>query len=416
MRLVIQALGTWGDVRPTVVLAQALAGAGYEVLVVAPQEFGEWVQARGLAFAGLSVNIQAMVEKMNLSGDNPLTAMRMMKTTMAPAMRGVAREVASIVQDDDVMVMGENAYALLHGVVDQRKLRVIHFSLQPTAPTREFALINPLRLPENIPLRGQYNRLTNTMFRRVTWSSLGAQGNTARTEDLGLGKLSYGKFRAQLDAAPYLMLVSPHVVPRPSDWPTKHRVTGFLFDDDPAWEPPADMAAFLAAGDKPVYIGFGSMSDKDAERTTRTVIEGVQASGRRAVLLTGWAGIGAAGVPESIHLLKYAPHSWLFPRMAGVVHHGGAGTTAAGFRAGVPGFIAYVGADQPFWGGRAYALGVGPKPMPRAKLTRATLAAAITQMTSDRAMQERAAALGKQISAEDGPGQAVATIREFVAV
>jgi sterol 3beta-glucosyltransferase len=156
------------------------------------------------------------------------------------------------------------------------------------------------------------------------------------------------------------------------------------------------------------------MSDRDAERTTRAVIDGVQQTGRRAVLLTGWAGIGAAGVPDSIHLLKYAPHGWLFPRMAAVIHHGGAGTTAAGLRAGVPGFVAYVGADQPFWGERVHALGAGPKPMPRARLTGPALADAIRQMTTDAAMQARATELGTQIRGEDGRGQAVAAVREFL--
>lgn len=413
-RLVVQALGTWGDVRPMAVLACALQAAGYEVLVVAPEEFGKWVQARGLPFAGLRINIQAMIDQMNLSGDNPITAMRQMKTTMAPAMRGMSREVAAIVREGDVLVMGENAHALLHGIVDQRGLRVIHVALQPTAPTRELALINPLRLPDSIPLRALYNRLTASLFRRVTWSSLGAQGNEARTKELGLSKLSYRAFRTQLDAAPYLMLVSPQVVPRPADWPSNHRATGFLFDEDAAWEPPHELTEFLEEGDQPVYIGFGSMSDRDAERTTQVIVDGVQQSGRRAVLLSGWAGIGGTDLPKSVHLLKYAPHAWLFSRVAAVVHHGGAGTTAAGLRAGVPGFIAYVGADQPFWGQRVHDLGVGPKPIARAKLTADRLAAALVQMTSDRSMQERAAALGQKIRAEDGPGLAVAAIREFV--
>ena len=414
MRLVIVALGTWGDVRPNVALASALQGAGYDVLVISPNEFGEWVQARGLPFTGLSVNIQAMISELQLSGDNPLVAMRAMKTTMAPAMKGMSAEVAEVVREGDVLLMSEGAHALLHGVVDQRGLRVIHIALQPTAPTSEMALINPLRLPENIPLRGAYNRLTTSLYRRTTWSSMGAQGNIARVEDLGLSKLSYADFTARLDEQPYLMLVSSQVVPRPSDWPANHHMTGYLFDDDAAWEPPQELADFLAAGDKPVYIGFGSMSDKYAEKTTRTVLDGVQQSGRRAVLLSGWAGIGRVGLPDSVHLLKYAPHAWLFPRMAAVVHHGGAGTTAAGLVAGVPGIITPVGADQPFWGQRVYELGVGPKPVPRAKLTADKLAASIQQAVTDTGMQERAAALGAKIRAEDGASAAVQTIREFV--
>jgi UDP:flavonoid glycosyltransferase YjiC (YdhE family) len=414
MRLVIVALGTWGDVRPNVVLASALQSAGYAVLVISPAEFGAWVQARGLPFTPLSVNIQAMISDLQLSGDNPLKAMQLMKSTMGPAMKDTGAEVAAVVRAGDVLLMSEGAHALLHGVVDQLQLRVIHIALQPTAPSREMALINPLRLPERFPLRGVYNRLTTSVYRRTTWSSFGAQGNTLRAA-LGLKPLAYADFSARLDTLPSLMLFSAHVVPRPADWPAHHRITGFLFDDDEAWQPPQELADFLAAGSRPVYIGFGSMSDKDVERTTRVVLDAVQQSGQRAVLLSGWAGIGAAALPETVHRLNYAPHTWLFGRMAAVVHHGGAGSTAAGMRAGVPSIITPVGADQPFWGERAYALGVGPRPMRRAGLTAEWLAAAIHEAVTDTAMQARAAELGEKIRAEDGAGAAVKAVREVLA-
>jgi UDP:flavonoid glycosyltransferase YjiC (YdhE family) len=414
MRLVIVALGTWGDVRPNVVLASALQHAGYEVLVISPNEFGAWVQARDLPFAGISVNIQAMISELQLTGDNPLKAMQAMKATMAPAMKGTAREVAAVVREGDVLLMSEGVHALLHGVVDHLSLRVIHIGLQPTAPSREMALINPLRLPGGFPLRGAYNRLTTSVYRRTTWSSFGAQGNLMRAQLPGLKPLTYAEFSARLDSLPSVLLVSRHVLPRPGDWPTHHRITGFLFDDDATWQPPQALADFLAAGDKPVYVGFGSMSDRDVERTTRVVVDAVHQSGQRAVLLSGWAGLGAAGLPDHIHLLKYAPHAWLFPRMAAVVHHGGAGSTAAGLRAGVPSLVTPVGADQPFWGERVYALGVGPRPIRRARLTAAKLAAAITEAVTDRTMQQRAAALGAKIQAEDSVGEAVKAVREIL--
>ncbi len=112
--------------------------------------------------------------------------------------------------------------------------------------------------------------------------------------------------------------------------------------------------------------------------------------------------------------MEYAPHRWLFPRMAAVVHHGGAGTTASGFRAGAPTVIVPYNADQPFWGRRAAELGVGTDPIPRGKLTTDKLAAAIVEATTNRAMRDKAAELGRKIAAEDGQGKAVKMIEAIL--
>ena len=217
-----------------------------------------------------------------------------------------------------------------------------------------------------------------------------------------------------LAVTPALTTVSKHVLQRPADWDTHFQVTGYLFDDDPQWQPPQDLSEFLATGDAPVYIGFGSMPDSKPEATTRLIVDAVQQSGKRAVILTGWAGLGADDVPQNIHILKYAPHSWLFPRMAAVVHHGGAGTTASGFRAGVPTTIVPHNGDQPYWGRRVVELGVGTAPIPRKKLTADKLAAAIAEATTNQAMQQRASELGKKIETEDGVSEAVKAIQNIL--
>jgi UDP:flavonoid glycosyltransferase YjiC (YdhE family) len=204
---------------------------------------------------------------------------------------------------------------------------------------------------------------------------------------------------------------SRHVLPRPDDWDDLNQVTGYWFlPSEAGWTPPADLVDFLSAGEPPVYIGFGSMGNRDPEATTRLTLEALTRSGRRGVLASGWGGMHAQDLPDTVYMLKSAPHSWLFPQMAAVVHHGGAGTTAAGLSAGIPSIIVPFFGDQPFWGGRVAMLGVGTAPIPRRRLTADKLAAAITQATADRAMQQRAAALGQRIRDEDGIGQAVALI------
>lgn len=208
--------------------------------------------------------------------------------------------------------------------------------------------------------------------------------------------------------------MSRHVFQRPADWDDRWQVTGFLFDDDPTWAPPQDLVDFLETDEAPVYIGFGSMPDSKPQATTRMIMDAVRKAGKRAAILTGWAGLGANDVPENIHILKYAPHSWLFPKMAAVVHHGGSGTTASGMRAGVPTVVIPHQGDQGFWGRTVKRLGVGTNPIPRKKLTVESLAAAITEATTNRAMQVNARALGEKISAEDGLEEAIKWVERFL--
>ena len=156
------------------------------------------------------------------------------------------------------------------------------------------------------------------------------------------------------------------------------------------------------------------MTGRDAERLSQLVLEAVQRSGCRAVLHAGWAGLSADALPETILGINAIPHDWLFPRMAAVVHHGGAGTTATGLAAGVPTMIVPHMSDQPFWGNRVAALGVGPKPIPRPKLTARALASAIIQATTNARMREKAKLLGQQIRSENGIGRAVEKIEQYL--
>jgi sterol 3beta-glucosyltransferase len=215
---------------------------------------------------------------------------------------------------------------------------------------------------------------------------------------------------------PTLYGYSRHVLPRPADWPAEHQVTGYWFLDAPDdWTPPPDLAAFLAAGEPPVYIGFGSMGSRDPGATARLAVEALARAGRRGILAAGWGGLTATDLPATIFPLGAIPHAWLFPQMAAIVHHGGAGTTAAALRAGVPSLVVPFGLDQPFWGRRVAELGVGPSPIARGALTARGLANALRDTLADGAIRHRAAALGRAISAEEGIGTAVTLIERHAA-
>jgi sterol 3beta-glucosyltransferase len=188
----------------------------------------------------------------------------------------------------------------------------------------------------------------------------------------------------------------------------RHTVGYWTLHTPAGWSPPPELAAFLAADGPPVVaIGFGSMASVDPALLTELVRGAVRDAGVRAVLIAGWGGLAALRDDAEVLAIDAVPHDWLFPRVAAVVHHGGAGTTGASLRAGTPTVVVPFAMDQPFWGGRVAALGVGPAPIPRARLTRARLADALRLAVGDAAMRARAADLGRRIREEDGVGEAV---------
>ena len=193
-------------------------------------------------------------------------------------------------------------------------------------------------------------------------------------------------------------------------------------DHGPDWAPPARLADFLSSGPAPVYVGFGSVRvnpggwDKHnaPDPMMQTIIDAAVKSRRRAVVLASGHAGDVTGLPDNVCLMDPVPFDWLYPRMAATVHHGGAGTAGAAFRAGVPSAVVPFTAFQPFWGRRVHALGAGPVPVPRNRLTASKLAAAIRTATSDHNIKRRAEELGSKIRAERGIGRAVELIDQYL--
>jgi len=414
MHITIFVYGSWGDIRPHVVLGMALQKIGHEVQVIASPGYEKWVRDRGLGFSPLTTDVNTFTrENAALMDESFIRQLQVLRTRIAPLFTQMGLEVMEATRNSDVLMTVEFGISLLLDVVKANNLKPIFINPAPLNPTRESNTVLPAK-PGWFPFEGWYNRLSYTVLRQSSWRGL-AGGRNPLAKQLGLPTSSYKDFRAIVDTAPALTTISQHVFQRPSDWGDHWQVTGFLFDDDPEWSPPPDLVDFLAAGDAPVYIGFGSMPDSSPKTTTQTIIEAVRRAGKRAIILTGWAGLEADDVPENVYILKYAPHSWLFPQMAAVVHHGGSGTTAAGFRAGVPTIIVPHNADQPFWGRRARELGVGTDPIPRKKMHVENLSSAIQYATTSTTMRENARILSEKIQQEDGLAMAVKWVERFLA-
>jgi sterol 3beta-glucosyltransferase len=271
--------------------------------------------------------------------------------------------------------------------------------LQPVAPTREFGSV----LLGGRSVGPWANRAGAAAANHV--SQLLYAGPVRRLRRrLGLPRESVRTLRARQDGGRYPTFhgFSTAVVPRPGDWRPQLEVVGYWWPRRPAgWAPPDDLVDFLAAGPPPVFVGFGSMAPGQGERLAGPVLDAVRRAGLRAVLQAGWAGMT---VPSGGDVLGVGPvpHDWLFPRTAAVVHHCGAGTTAAGLRAGVPAVPVPVLADQPFWARRLHELGAATRPLTLSRLTTDGLAAALREVATNPHHAARAQALSARLRAEDG--------------
>jgi sterol 3beta-glucosyltransferase len=205
---------------------------------------------------------------------------------------------------------------------------------------------------------------------------------------------------------------SAHLVPTPRDWDSSNHVTGQWFLPQSAdFEPPADLVRFLSAGEPPVAVGFGSISGRTPERTTQAVMQALVMAGCRAVIVGGWGGLAAVQNSERVHYVRSVPYDWLLPRVAAVVHHGGAGSTGETLRAGKPAVVCPFFGDQAFWGRRVAAVGAGPEPIPQRQLTPESLAGALRVVLADPGMRRRAEELGARVRAEEGVKAAVSVIQ-----
>ncbi|KEQ98556.1 glycosyltransferase family 1 protein, partial [Aureobasidium subglaciale EXF-2481] len=289
----------------------------------------------------------------------------------------------------------------------------------PYSPTQAFP--HPLA---NIQSTNADPHLTNfisyTLVEMLTWQGLGDVINRFRVKDLSLDPISLIWAPGMLTRLriPYTYCWSPALIPKPKDWGNQISISGFYFLSLASnFTPPPDLKAFLDAGPPPVYIGFGSIVLDDPDGMTKLIFDAVRKTGQRALVSKGWGGFGAdeMGIPEGVFMLGNVPHDWLFKHVSCVVHHGGAGTTAAGIACGVPTVIVPFFGDQPFWGAMVAKAGAGPDPINHKDLTADSLAEAINKALEP-ATRERAQDLANSISHEKGTESGAQSFHQFLEV
>lgn len=419
MKLTIFAAGSRGDIQPCIALGKGLQQAGYQVRLAAPEDFAGFVGEHGLDFHPLGGDVQQIMASdtgrdfMESGGGNPLKSIRAMRTMIGPIVRQMTADAFAACRDAQALICLGVFFPFGQSIAEALNIPIISLEPTPLLPTRAFPAPS---WPIQRSLGRWHNTLSGLAMLEVIWLWYRPFVNEFR-QRLGLPPRRAAYFYRQFRFIPLLSAYSPSLIPHPADWPDSVHITGYFFlDSQTDWQPTPDLQAFLEAGDPPVYIGFGSMAGRNSEQLAELILEALARSSQRGVLLTGWGGLRAEQVPGTVFVLDSAPHSWLFPRMAAVVHHGGAGTTAEGLRAGVPTVVIPFVFDQPFWGARLSALGLGPEPIPRKKLTANRLTDAINAAVTDDKMRQQARLCSEAIRAEDGVGRAVEIIKRYVGV
>ncbi len=410
--ITILASGTLGDVRPLAALGRGLHEAGYAVRVATHARFASLVCSQGLAFHCIEGNPSDLL----LHHDAALTldsgmvrgavaTLRYLRAARAVYARMLDTATAACSGSAVIIVSLASCWGQL--IASMLGVPCIWAPLQPITPTTRFP--SPL-LPVTPGLGARARRLSYTAVELATWLPWRTVLRRWRARAPGLRQTPLDPFAlARQSRALFVYGFSSHIVPPPDDWPPHHVVTGYWFLDDPAERLAPEIEQFLAAGEPPVAIGFGSMGGRRPREDTLLALETLRLAQRRGILF-GSADVArlAAGCRDVL-VVPYAPHRLLFPRVAAAIHHGGAGTTAASLRAGSPTITVPVGIDQPFWGMRVAAIGAGPPPLLRRHATPDRLVRVIAAATDD-LVRVRAAAAGRLIDREDGVARATEVI------
>jgi sterol 3beta-glucosyltransferase len=417
MKITLFAAGSRGDIQPCIALGRGLQAAGYHVRLAAPADFAGFVQEHEVEFYPLRGDVQKIMASdtgrkfMETGGANPLKSIRAVRAMIAPVVTLMAQDAYSACRDADAMICLGVFSAFGHSITEALSIPIINIEPTPLLPSRAFPAPS---WPIQRNLGGLHNYISGWVMLQAIWLWYSPFVNDFR-HSLGLPTYTAARFYRDLRATPMLSAYSPKIIPHPADWPPSVHVTGYFYlDTQASWQPSPELMEFLEAGDPPVYIGFGSMAGREPEKLAGLILEALAKSGQRGLLLTGWGGLRTETTPDDVFVVDSAPHSWLFPRMAAVVHHGGAGTTAEALRAGVPEVIVPFIFDQPFWGARLKALGLGPDPIPQKSLTAGRLAKAIKVAVTDTGMKQRARSYGETIRAENGIDEAVKITRGYL--
>ena len=399
MKILLAAVGSHGDVRPMIALGLTLRSGGYDVEFCAPPDFSDTIAEFGFPFHPVGSNIRALLEEKGKEArGNQVRGLKLLFECLAGEISRQFSELRNAAEGANFIV-GEGLLLAGPSVAQACDLPYRHVSHIPQT------LVSPCHPPVALPwqdLPRWANRLGWHVARRITNHTLRRVINRQRKQS-GLDAID--------DFLQYftdhtIVAMDAELARVPSDVRSEYYQTGYWHLGTTDRLDP-ELVDFLRQAPPPVYIGFGSMTELYPGDTTNIIEEAIRIADLRAVLSRGWANLGEDLHAECVRVIGSTPHAELFPAVAAVVHHGGAGTTCTAARAGIPQVIVPYILDQYYWGNRIRQLGLGPSPIPRSKLTAPRLAAAMVKAVSDPDLRENARLMGEKLRRNNGLKEAL---------
>ncbi|MFT3732266.1 MAG: glycosyltransferase [Hyphomicrobium sp.] len=414
-RISLLTVGTLGDVGPMTALGLALKEAGYEVSLAAPEDFMDYVRSKGLEARRCGTDFSKFMkegEMAEIAGAHTLVTVKKWLSP-GPEMRAlfesILRDSVAATADADAMIF-HPVISVAREIGEARRIPSIMVGLGSVSPSAQNLLsVIP---GTGIPVWNKYGYKTLSL-QRLAYSDV---INDIRKQ-FGMRRSFWLKHPHYIDGkrAPVLYPVSPVLQPRPNEEGDEIYFTGYWFRDEPSsWRPTGKLAEFLAAGPRPIYIGFGSMPALGLERS-EMILRACEAAGQRAVLSKGRGEFDRLTLSDNFHLIdQFVPHDKLFREVSAVVHHGGLGTTSSALRAGRPNFVGPFMMDQKYWGRRVFELGAGPDQLPIQDWTLDLLTERIRDLATNPSYALKAAEIGRIMQQEDGTSRAVKIIERII--
>ncbi|KAL6876836.1 glycosyltransferase family 1 protein [Trichoderma novae-zelandiae] len=418
MRITCLTIGSRGDVQPYIALCKGLLAEGHKPRIATHAEFQGWIESHGIEFACVEGDPGELMRLCIENGTFTLSFLREANATFRGWLDDLLDSAYKACEGSELLIESPSAMAGIHIA---EKLGIPYFRAFTMPWTRTRAYPHAFVTPEN-KMGGAYNYMTYIMFDNIFWKATAHQVNRWRNKTLGLPNTGLEKM--QPNKVPFLYNFSPSVVAPPLDFSDWVRVTGYWFlDEGGDYEPPQELRDFIKKarddGKKIVYVGFGSIIVNDPVKMTQEVIDAILKADVRCILSKGWSdritgrdeperpAFEEPVMPPEIHVIKSAPHDWLFRQIDAAAHHGGSGTTGASLRAGIPTIIRPFFGDQFFFASRVEDLGVGVWVK---KWGTKSFGRALWEVTRNERMIVKARLLGEQIRKESGVETAIQSI------
>ncbi|MFA6915483.1 MAG: glycosyltransferase [Parachlamydiales bacterium] len=416
MKICILCIGSHGDIRPYVALANGLKANGHDVWIASHQKAQSLCQKYNLDFKLVDGDLTEAIHSEE-------TQEKLKSIFVLPQITQLFRNVLKIqlpmsleaAANADLLIYSPVAFAGPH-LAEYLKIPTICMHVLPEIRTK---CHSSYLFPRQKSYTGLKHYLGHFVSEQFLWQPIRAPINKWRKKQLGMRKMHFLGFRNDKirQEIPEIVAFSPSLIPRPIDWPSKIEMTNFcLLREGENWTPPKDLENFLDNDQPTIYVGFGSLTEACEKSTVKKIIDALIKKNIRAVVHGKLRGLKELELPASIFPLDYAPHDWLFPRVKAVIHHGGIGTTAAGLYAGKPTWIIPFVWDQFYWGQKIFDLGIGPKPIPVYNIDTAPLMLNLDDLLSQSTYQQNASKFRTQLQSEpDGVQMTINSINNILA-